>query len=204
MKILTRSVCIVLCAAAGQAQGPVSNAATPIQLGDITFTGSLRSRVYFWDWFQPTAGENAYQYSGNLLRLGLSEHRDTWDWDAEFAVPFLLGLPASPTGTGAQQGALGLGANYLAANSGSRYTAMIFPKQFFVRFDGLGGNRNHALQVGRFEFLDGRRIVFRRADDLKLIAGRMSIANLERIHGHTRSEQARPKMKNVGLAIAVR
>ena len=153
MKRITRSVSIFFCAAALHAQAPAA-----IKLGDLTFSGSLRSRVYFWDWFQPASSENSYQYSGNLLRLGLSEHHDSWDWNAEFAVPFLLGLPTNATGTGPQQGALGLGANYLAANSGSRNTAMIFPKQFFFRFDGLGGNRNHSLQIGRFEFLDGSEV----------------------------------------------
>src|SRR2546422_5028224 len=36
--------------------------------------------------------------SGNLLRFGFSQNRETWDWNAEFAVPFLLGLPANPIG----------------------------------------------------------------------------------------------------------
>jgi hypothetical protein len=74
-------------------------------------------------------------------------------------VPFMLGLPANATGTGPNQGALGLGSNYVSANSGSQNTAMIFPKQLFVRFDGLGGDKGHTLQVGRFEFLDGSELV---------------------------------------------
>ena len=139
-------------------QTPSADATGTVKTGGITFTGSLRSRVYLWDWFQPTSGNNAYQYSGNLLRLGISQNRESWDWDAEFAVPFLLGLPANATGTGPQQGALGLGANYLSANSGSQNTAMIFPKQLFVRWHGLGGNSKHTLQVGRFEFLDGSEV----------------------------------------------
>lgn len=139
------------------AQAP-ADAPSPIKWGGVTISGSLRSRVYFWDWFQPTAGNNAYQYSGNIFRIGFSKRYDSWDWNAEFAVPFLLGMPANATGTGPQQGALGLGANYVSANSGSRNTAMIFPKQMFVRFDGLGGNKNHTLQIGRFEFQDGSEV----------------------------------------------
>jgi hypothetical protein len=123
--------------------------------GKVTVSGSLRSRVYFWDWFAPTSGNNNYQYSGNIFRIGLSQKRIAWDWNIEFAVPFLLGMPANATGTGPQQGALGLGANYVSANGGSQNTAMIFPKQFFWRFDGFGDNHSHALQLGRFEFLDG-------------------------------------------------
>ena len=125
------------------------------KIGDVNFSGTLRSRVYDWDWFQPTSGNNNYVYSGNLLRLKLSQNRDSWDWNAEFAVPFLLGLPSNAVGTGPQQGALGLGANYATANGGNQNTAMVFPKQLFVRFDGLGGDKAHTLQIGRFTFLDG-------------------------------------------------
>src|SRR5262249_37566045 len=97
--------------------------------------------------------------SGNLFRLAFSQSRDSWDWNAEFAVPFLLGLPANATGTGSQQGALGLGSNYVSANSGEQNTAMIFPKQLYFRVKELGGNPAHSLQIGRFEFLDGSEIV---------------------------------------------
>ena len=134
------------------------DASDPLKLGDVTVTGSLRSRVYFWDWFSPTSGNNNYAYSGNILRVGFSEDLNTWDWDAEFAVPFLLGLPSNAVGTGPQQGALGLGSNYVSANSGAQNTAMIFPKQLFVRFDGLGGDKRHTLQIGRYEFSDGGEI----------------------------------------------
>lgn len=129
----------------------------PIKLGDVTLTGSLRSRLYVWDWFQGAKGENQYEYSGNLLRLNFAEKLDGWDWDAEFAVPFLLGLPAGATDA-APQGALGLGSNYFAANGGQQNTAMIFPKQLYLRFDGLGGNDGQTLQLGRFIFLDGSEI----------------------------------------------
>src|SRR5215831_17094310 len=108
---------LVLLLAAGSLLQAQQAAPAPIKLGSVTVTGSLRSRVYFWDWFEPAAGNNTYQYSGNIFRIGLSQNRDSWDWNAEFAVPFLLGLPNDATGTEPQQGALGLGANYYAANS---------------------------------------------------------------------------------------
>ena len=148
-----------LLSATGYAQQPAApDNAAPLQIDGVTVTGSLRSRLYGWDWFQPTAGENSYVYSGNLLRLGFSKNLDSWDWNAEFAVPFLLGLPTAATGTGPQQGALGLGSNYYAANSGSQNTAMIFPKQLYVRFDRMGGDKRQTLQLGRFEFNDGSEI----------------------------------------------
>ncbi|HYL73350.1 MAG TPA: alginate export family protein [Bryobacteraceae bacterium] len=154
MKKPIRFALILLCSAIAGAQ----DAPQPIKLGDVTVTGSLRSRLYFWDWFEPTAGNNNYQYSGNILRLAFSQNRGSWDWNAEFAVPFLLGLPTNATGTGPQQGALGLGANYFSANGGTRNTAMIFPKQLYIRFDGMGGDKRHTLKVGRFEFLDGTEL----------------------------------------------
>ena len=36
---------------------------------------------------------------------------------------------------------------------------MIFPKQLYVRLNGLAGDQRHALQIGRFEFLDGGEVV---------------------------------------------
>jgi hypothetical protein len=54
------------CAAHGQPR-PMPDGSKPIQFGSITVTGSLRSRLYGWNWFQPTSGDNQYAYSGNLL-----------------------------------------------------------------------------------------------------------------------------------------
>ena len=139
------------------AQATSPDSADSLKLGDITVTGSLRSRLYVWDWFQPAAGENQYEYSGNLLRFSFAEKLSSWDWDAEFAVPFLLGLPSKATDA-APQGALGLGSNYFGANGGHENTAMIFPKQLYVRFDALGGEDGQSLQLGRFIFLDGSEI----------------------------------------------
>jgi hypothetical protein len=141
-----------------RAQPATAGSPGPIKIDGVTSTGSLRSRLYGWDWFEPASGNNAYALSGNLLRLGFSQNRDTWDWNAEFALPFLLGLPLNATGTGAQQGALGFGSNYFAANNSNRNTALLFPKQLYVRLDGLGGNKGHTLKIGRFEFLDGTEL----------------------------------------------
>ena len=139
------------------APAPASSANKPMQLGPLTVTGSLRARFYAWDWFEAPPANNQYEYSGNILRLSFSERLKTWDWNAEFAVPFLLGLPSSATAP-APQGALGLGSNYYSANHNERNTAMIFPKQLYAHFRGLGGDEAHSLYVGRFTFLDGSEI----------------------------------------------
>ena len=61
---------LALTAVWANAQAPVD---TPMQFGDVTFTGSLRSRFYDWNWFQAATGENQYEYSGNLLRLNFAK-----------------------------------------------------------------------------------------------------------------------------------
>src|SRR5882672_6865119 len=114
---------VLIClATAGIAQA--QNAPAPLKIGDVTVTGTLRSRLYGWDWFQPSSGDNTYGYSGNILRVNFAEKRKGWDWDAEIAAPFLLGLPDNATAA-APQGALGLGSNYYSANGNSQYTAMV-------------------------------------------------------------------------------
>ena len=83
----------------------------PLKLGDITVSGSLRTRVEAWDWFQGSAN-NDYTFPGSLARLSLSESSKVLDWQIEFAAPFLLGLPDDSIAPGAQ-GQLGFGARNL-------------------------------------------------------------------------------------------
>ena len=129
----------------------------PFKFGDVTVTGSLRTRLYGWDWFQPAAGNNSYFYSGDILRVNFSEKLRGWDWDAELAVPFLLGMPTNST-VAAPQGALGLGANYFSANHNNQYSGMIFAKQLYARLKAFGGSESSSLQVGRFEFNDATEL----------------------------------------------
>lgn len=152
---------------------PQTSAPAPLTLGDVTVTGTLRSRLYAWDWFQPTAGDSQYQYSGNLLRVNFAEKRKGWEWDAEIAVPFLLGLPDNATAA-APQGALGLGSNYYTANGNSQNTAMALPKQLYVRFHGFGASDANSLQIGRFEFNDATEIVPKNATLATLKRDRLS------------------------------
>ena len=160
----TRLRSLILIAAASPWNAAADDAATPppmpadvVKLGDLTITGSLRARFYVWDWFQAASGENQYEYSGNLLRVNLSEQRRSWDWDAEFAAPLMFGLPTRATDA-APQGALGLGSNYYGANQNRRNAAGFFPKQLYVRLKNLGGVEGQTLQIGRFTFLDGSEV----------------------------------------------
>ena len=151
-------VATLACLPAG-IHGQTAPASDSTQSGKIILSGSLRTRIYGWDWFAPTSGDNRYAFSGNILRLGISQERGGWNWNAEFALPVLLGLPPNAIGTGPQQGALGFGGNYFTANGGSQNASMLFPKQLYVRLNSLGGSAAHQLEIGRFEFLDGSEVV---------------------------------------------
>jgi Alginate export len=128
--------------------------ATPIQIGDVTFSGSVRERYEAWGWFEPAMGQNLYGFSGTLIRLALSQQRETFDWKLEFAVPVLLGIPDKAVQP-APAGQLGLGGSYYAANDKNQNTAFIFPKQAYVRFKDDNGS---SFQAGRFEFMDAMEV----------------------------------------------
>jgi len=129
-------------------------APAPLKIGGVTISGSFRTRAEDWQWFEAPTGDNKYVYSGNLLRLALSQSLESFDWQLEFSVPFLLGLPPNAVAAGTP-GQLGLGASYFVANNRSMESAMIFAKQGFLRFRNLGGSSGQSLKFGRFEFLDG-------------------------------------------------
>ena len=129
----------------------------PFEIGSVNVQGSYRTRLEMWDWFEG-AGDNDYAFSGNILRLSFSQQRKSFDWQLEFAAPFLLGLPDEAVAPGTQ-GQLGLGATYFIANKRNRNVAMVFPKQGFIRFRNLFGDKGQSFRVGRFEFSDGAEVV---------------------------------------------
>jgi hypothetical protein len=141
--------------------GPVLSFAqsdsSDVEIGLVKVEGSIRTRVYGWDWFQDSTYENAYTYPGTLIRLSFSQQRRDFDWNFEFGAPVLLDLPNDAVAP-APPGQLGLGAAYFAANHKSQNTAMVFPKQAYIRLKHLGGDEGQSLQIGRFEFLDGSEV----------------------------------------------
>ena len=143
-----------------------------IKLGDkVTFSLSLRERVYFWDWFAPVGPyQNQYTYTSDLLRLNFAEKTESWDFDEEIAVPMIFGLPKS-AGAPAPQGALGLGANDYSANLNHQNTALAFPKQLYGRYHI---DKTQTLQAGRFEFNDGTEIAPKNATVAALKRDRIS------------------------------
>jgi len=128
----------------------------PVKIGGMTVSGSLRTRIEAWDWFQGNAN-NDYTFPGSMARLSLSQTTKTIDWQFELAAPFLLGLPDDAIAPGAQ-GQLGFGATYFAANSRETNAGMVFPKQGFIRFKGFAGVEGQSLKLGRMELIDGTEV----------------------------------------------
>ena len=129
----------------------------PVKIGDVKVSGSLRTRVEGWDWFEGNANSD-YAYPGSIFRINFAESRKAFDWQFELALPFLLGLPDDAVAPGVQ-GQLGLGASYFVANSNHSNAALPFVKQAFVRLRDLGGVEGQTLKIGRTEFLDGTEVV---------------------------------------------
>jgi hypothetical protein len=128
----------------------------PLTFGGMTVSGSVRTRSYSWDWFGHPAGD--YTYPATLVRVGLSETRQSYDWLAEFALPLVLALPSTAVAP-PPQGQLGLGGTYFAANSNVVNNAAFFLKQGYVRFKGVGGIAGQSIKIGRMEFSDGAEVV---------------------------------------------
>lgn len=135
----------------GQAPKP---APTPdaIRIGKVTLSGSIRFRAEGWDWFDTSAANDSYWFGAALLRVGLSQSTEKFDWQVEGAFPLLMGLPDDAIAPGAQ-GQLGLGGTYYAVNRNQDASAFI--KQAFVRIKGIAGDKPSTLRIGRFDFNDG-------------------------------------------------
>lgn len=138
----------VLAAARAFAQG-----FAPVTVGDITVTGSLRTRLESWEWFGGSTN-GTYTYPGSLVRIGLGQIRKQHDWHLEFSVPLLFALPDQPAGAGPA----GLGAAYFVANDRKTDAASFFAKQAFIRFKDVGGVDGQSLKIGRMEFFDGAEV----------------------------------------------
>ena len=125
------------------------------KLGSLTVSGSWRFRTEAWDWFQPATGENAYAFSHSLLRLGIGQKREKFEWFLEGAQDAIFGLPTSSVLPG-RPGQLGLGGTYFAANGNGPNNANGFVKQAYV---GFKIPANGKLRLGRFGFLDGADVI---------------------------------------------
>jgi hypothetical protein len=126
----------------------------PHKLGPFDVSVNWRFRTEAWDFFQPPAGQNVYAFEHSLLKIGIGQKYEAFEWMVEGAADGIVDLPPSAVQPG-RLGQLGLGGTYFAANGGARNTASGFLKQAYVGFKLPG---NGKARLGRFTFLDGAEV----------------------------------------------
>jgi hypothetical protein len=123
-------------------------------LGPLEISVNWRTRAEGWYWFEGATGNSEYGLWDSLLRLGIGQTGEHFDWFIEGEQPSILGLPDEAV-VAAPQGQLGLGGSYYAANNNHTNVANGFVKQAFVNFKNLGPA---GLKLGRFEYFDGLEV----------------------------------------------
>ncbi len=125
------------------------------KLGPLDFTVNWRFRTEAWDFFQPPIpGKNAYAFEHSLLRVGVGQKSERFEWFFEGAQDAILDLPTTAVIPG-RPGQLGLGGAYFVANSGGQNSANAFVRQAYIAF-ALPANAK--LRAGRFTYLDGAEV----------------------------------------------
>ena len=124
------------------------------KLGPLEISINWRTRLEGWNWFEGKSGNSDYPFWHSLLRIGIGQTRERFDWFVEGEQPSILGLPDDAV-VAAPQGQLGLGGTYYAANHNHTNEANGFVKQGFVNLKNLGPV---GLKLGRFEYFDGLEV----------------------------------------------
>ena len=125
------------------------------KLGPLEFTVNWRLRSEVWDWFEPAApAQNSYAFEHSLLRIGLSQKTERFEWLVEGAQDAIVNLPTGAVLPGAP-GQLGLGGTYYAANGNRQNNVNAFFRQAYF---GVALSSNAKLRLGRFTFLDGAEV----------------------------------------------
>lgn len=121
------------------------------KLGPLEISVNWRVRMEAWDWFQPTTGQNAYAFEHSLLKIGIGQKTEKFEWLVEGAADAIVDLPPNAVQPG-RLGQLGLGGAYYAANGGARNNVNGFAKQAYIGFSLPAKAR---LRLGRLTFIDG-------------------------------------------------
>lgn len=100
-------------------QAETSASPSNSRASSLRLFGSWWFRAEAWDWFQPTSGRNNYVFAHSLLRAGIGQKRESFEWLIEGAQDAILGLPSNAIALG-NQGQLGLGGTYYVANGNKR------------------------------------------------------------------------------------
>jgi Alginate export len=150
---------------------PAPPTSTPHKLGPLALTINWRFRTEAWDWFEaPTPAQNAYAFEHSLLRIGLGQKSERFEWFVEGAQDAILDLPTGSVLTG-RPGQLGLGGTYFVANGNGQNNANGFVRQAYVAF-ALPVNAK--LKLGRFTFLDGAEVTPKDKSLATLVSSRLT------------------------------
>src|SRR5882762_4927101 len=113
---------------------PARATSSPHKLGALELTVNWRFRTETWDWIEPpVAAQNAYPLEHSLLRIGLGQKSERFEWFVEGAQDAILDLPASAVLAG-RPGQLGLGGTYFAANGNGENNVNGFFRQAYIAF----------------------------------------------------------------------
>jgi Alginate export len=126
---------------------------SPPRKHPVNFFVYERARAEGWQWFKAPPANNTYGYGESLLRFGLSQTVQHWDWRLEIEQATIIDAPDNAVNPSTAQGQLGLGASYYAGNGNNSYPAAAFLKQAFARYHFTEDDKN--IRLGRFEFFDG-------------------------------------------------
>jgi hypothetical protein len=124
------------------------------KVGPFDISINWRTRVEGWNWFEGNAGNSDYPLEHTLLRVGIGQSYEKFDWFVEGALAAVVGLPDDAVAP-PPLGQLGHGASYYAANGNNTNNVNAFLKQAFVNFKHLGPA---GVKLGRFEFFDGMEV----------------------------------------------
>ena len=63
------------------------------KIGRFDISINWRTRTEGWEWFQGNPGNSEYPFFDSLLRVGIGQTRDRFDWFIEGEQASILGLP---------------------------------------------------------------------------------------------------------------
>src|SRR5258707_270421 len=72
---------------------PASAPTAKHKLGPFEISVNWRTRAEGWNWFQGGTGNSDYGLWNSLLRVGIGQTRENFDWFIEGEQPSILGLP---------------------------------------------------------------------------------------------------------------
>lgn len=147
LAVTIAALTLVTSASSHAQQAPASHSPVSISVYE-------RGRAEAWQWYAAPPQTNTYSYGETLLRIGIAQRIQHWDWQLEVSQPTILNAPDYSVSPVTAQGQLGLGGTYFASNTNNSYPVAAFLKQGYARYHFAGTDKT--LRLGRFEFFDGQ------------------------------------------------